>query len=54
MKDPVCGMTVEPESAAAAWEHEGEVYYFCSKGCMDAFKADPAHYLSLDASERHM
>ena len=31
MKDPVCGMTVTPETAAAAWEHEGETYYFCSR-----------------------
>lgn len=54
MTDPVCGMTVEPGTAGAAWEHEGTVYYFCSVGCMEQFRADPAQYLSIDPSERHM
>lgn len=54
MSDPVCGMTVEPEGAAAAWLHDGTTYYFCSAACMERFRKDPAHYLSLDPSERHM
>jgi Cu+-exporting ATPase len=47
-------MTVEPDTAAAAWEHDGTVYYFCSVGCLDRFRQDPEHFLSLDPSERHM
>ena len=43
--DPVCGMTVDPASAAGAHEHEGIQYYFCSKHCLAAFKADPAKFL---------
>jgi Cu+-exporting ATPase len=54
MTDPVCGMTVETESAAAAWDHDGITYYFCSLGCFDRFKADPEHYLKLDDSQRGM
>lgn len=54
MVDPVCGMSVEPDSAAAAWEHSGEVYYFCSVGCMGRFKEDPEHFLKMDPSERRM
>jgi Cu+-exporting ATPase len=54
MTDPVCGMKVDPETAAAAWEHDGNVYYFCSVGCLDRFRQDPDHFLSLDPSERHM
>ena len=54
MIDPVCGMTVEPETAGGAWEHDGTVYYFCSVGCMERFRQDPAHFLSIDPSERHM
>lgn len=54
MTDPVCGMTVEPGTAGAAWEHEGTVYYFCSVGCMERFRENPAHYLSIDPSERDM
>lgn len=44
-KDPVCGMTVEPQSAKAQVEHLGQKYYFCYVGCADKFKADPNAYL---------
>jgi YHS domain-containing protein len=54
MIDPVCGMTVEPATAAAAWEHDGQTYYFCSVGCMERFRKDPAHFLTMDPSERQM
>lgn len=42
--DPVCGMTVDPASAAASSEYEGRTYYFCSQYCADSFQADPARY----------
>ena len=54
MTDPVCGMDVRPETAAGAWEHGGITYYFCSKGCLERFKADPDGFVSLDPSERGM
>ncbi len=54
MTDPVCGMTVTPETAAGAWERGGVVYYFCSVGCMERFREDPEHFLSLDPDQRHM
>lgn len=44
--DPVCGMTVEPATAAGSHEYKGQTYYFCSKGCLDKFKADPEKYLT--------
>jgi Cu+-exporting ATPase len=44
-KDPVCGMSVQPSSAAGMVEHDGKTYYFCSAGCVQKFKADPAKYL---------
>ncbi|MEO1169851.1 MAG: heavy metal translocating P-type ATPase [Pseudomonadota bacterium] len=44
--DPVCGMTVDPESTDHHAEHEGEVFHFCSAGCRDKFVADPDLYLS--------
>ena len=37
-KDPICGMQVEKATAAATYEHEGVMYYFCAPGCMDSFK----------------
>jgi P-type Cu+ transporter len=52
--DPVCGMSVEPDNAGAAWEHEGTTYYFCSVGCMERFRKDPETYLAMDPSERRM
>ncbi len=35
--DPICGMTVSPETAAGSFQHEGTTYYFCSKGCLQKF-----------------
>ena len=43
--DPVCGMEVDPNSAAAAWEYLGVTYYFCAVGCLEDFKEDPDSYL---------
>jgi P-type Cu+ transporter len=43
--DPVCGMTVVPARAAGSHTHGGETYYFCSRHCVDKFKADPSRYL---------
>lgn len=42
--DPVCGMTVDPATAAASAEYEGRTYYFCSQNCATSFEADPARY----------
>ena len=44
-KDPVCGMEVKPESAKAEYEYKGEIYYFCAKGCKNAFENNPEEYL---------
>ena len=52
--DPVCGMEVSPENAAAAWEHAGTTYLFCSVGCMERFRADPERFLAADPNERGM
>lgn len=43
--DPVCKMEVEEESAQWAYDYEGETYYFCSPGCMTAFREAPEKYL---------
>ena len=44
--DPVCGMMVDPDRAAGHVEHKGTTYYFCSKGCVAKFSADPEKFLS--------
>ncbi|HEX5733187.1 MAG TPA: heavy metal translocating P-type ATPase [Blastocatellia bacterium] len=49
-KDPVCQMNVVPERAAGSYEYKGEIYYFCSKGCLNRFQADPEKYLNPPAT----
>jgi Cu+-exporting ATPase len=44
--DPVCGMTVHPQSAAGSVEHDGVKYYFCSTHCLSQFQADPSRYVT--------
>ncbi len=55
-KDPVCGMTVNPEKAAARLEHGGKNYYFCCQGCATKFQSDPEKYLQPghQPSTQHM
>ncbi len=50
VKDPVCGMTVDPAKAAATEEYQGTRYFFCSQGCAAKFRADPAKYLAPKAA----
>jgi Cu+-exporting ATPase len=44
--DPVCGMTVDPATAAYRHEHEGREYLFCSESCLHRFKAEPQRFLA--------
>ena len=44
VKDPVCGMEIDPTTAAASEEHEGTTYYFCSHNCRERFVADPEKF----------
>jgi hypothetical protein len=46
VKDPVCGMTVDPHQTAHRSVHDGQTYYFCSAGCKESFDKDPGKYLS--------
>jgi len=43
--DPVCGMTVNPESAAGSYEYKGQTYSFCSAHCLNKFRQDPESFL---------
>ncbi|HUH56523.1 MAG TPA: YHS domain-containing protein, partial [Rhodanobacter sp.] len=45
VKDPICGMTVDPATAKHHAEHEGHTYYFCAARCREKFVADPSTYL---------
>src|ERR1700737_2877255 len=44
-RDPVFGMSVDPNKAAAQVEHGGKTYYFCAPGCAKHFQQTPEKYL---------
>jgi Cu+-exporting ATPase len=46
VKDPVCGMSVDPSTTKHTLEHTGKRYYFCCAHCLEKFRAHPAGYLS--------
>jgi Cu+-exporting ATPase len=48
VKDPVCGMKVDPAKAQFKSEYEGKTYYFCSADCKTKFDANPAQYLKKE------
>lgn len=47
--DPVCGMSVNPDSAELSSDYRGTTYYFCGSGCKKAFDAEPARYVNATA-----
>lgn len=51
VKDPVCGMMVDPHTTAHRTDHGGRPYYFCSAGCREKFLADPERYVDPSATE---
>ncbi|MFW8584463.1 heavy metal translocating P-type ATPase [Rhizobium beringeri] len=46
IRDPVCGMTIDPQAGKPSLEHEGRTYHFCSEGCRTKFAAAPEDYLT--------
>lgn len=44
VKDPVCGMMIDPNKAAAKIEHGGHTHYFCNVSCKEKFEKDPKKY----------
>lgn len=43
--DPVCGMSVDPETSKHRFQHRSHTYHFCSASCRTKFAAAPAQYL---------
>ncbi len=46
VRDPVCGMTVDPAAGKPSLEHEGRRYFFCCEGCRTKFEAARQDYLT--------
>ncbi len=44
LTDVVCGMRVDPSTAAGVSEHEGNQYFFCGVSCKRSFDANPSQY----------
>ena len=47
-KDPVCGMTVNLQHAAASIQYKGQTYYFCSPLCKTMFEREPEKYIKSE------
>jgi Cu+-exporting ATPase len=47
VKDPVCGMMVDPHKSAGKVAHAGQTYYFCSKRCAERFEKEPEKFLAV-------
>ena len=53
-RDPVCGMTVNPDKARFTHEYAGTTYLFCCGGCQAAFQSDPEAFLGArEEADRH-
>ncbi|MFS8145836.1 heavy metal translocating P-type ATPase [Rhizobium sp. BR 249] len=46
IRDPVCGMTVDPQGGKPSLDHAGRAYHFCSEGCRTKFAAAPQDYMT--------
>ena len=46
-KDPVCGMAVEPATAAGSTTWKGQTYYFCGTHCLHKFRAGPGKFVDV-------
>jgi P-type Cu+ transporter len=53
VRDPVCGMTVDPHATPHRHTHQARPYYFCSAGCRTRFAAEPAKYLATGTAARN-
>jgi len=43
--DPVCGMSVDPQTARHRFAYRGHDYFFCSARCRERFAAEPEKFL---------
>jgi P-type Cu+ transporter len=46
VRDPVCGMMIDPAKAPAKFDYRGQTYYFCNPGCQKKFQVNPDSYLA--------
>ena len=45
VRDPVCGMEINPQNAAATTAYQGQTVYFCRIECQQQFEQSPERYV---------
>jgi len=50
VRDPVCGMDIDPASDAGHTDHKGQTYHFCGSTCKEKFDHNPEQYLDKAAA----
>lgn len=45
--DPVCGMKIDPATAAGTSVWNGETFHFCAKSCQTKFEVSPQDYVAV-------
>jgi Cu+-exporting ATPase len=51
-KDPVCGMQVDEDKAAASSSHQGKKYSFCGQECKNKFDHEPQRYAKQEGKQQ--
>lgn len=46
VKDPVCGMNVDPRTASYRVKYSDRVWYFCSDNCLTKFSKEPSRFVA--------
>ncbi len=52
VKDPVCGMSVDPRASKQHAIFAGKSYHFCSRSCRESFEVEPNRYLATAMSTK--
>ncbi len=45
VRDPVCGMEINPQNAVATTGYQGQTFYFCTAECQEHFEQSPERYV---------
>lgn len=51
VKDLVCGMEFDEDTASGTLEYNGKIYYFCSLGCREKFAREPDKHVTHEEKE---
>ncbi len=52
VRDPVCGRDIDLAAAAAAEDHAGWAYFFCSERCRKRFMESPRGFAAMPSAPK--